>query len=142
MARKKKGGGRKPPSPPNSVGYRHPPKHAQFKPGQSGNPAGRPKGRRNFLTDVNEELIELVKMTVNGQPKEISMQRVLIKSAFGKAANGDTRMLALIFGKMLDIDANSDLATEVDIDPGDQKIIDRHIARLIEQQRNDGGSDE
>ena len=29
------------------VGYGKPPKHSQFKPGQSGNPQGRPKGSRN-----------------------------------------------------------------------------------------------
>jgi len=34
------------------VGYKHPPRHAQFKPGQSGNPRGRPKGRRSFKLDM------------------------------------------------------------------------------------------
>ncbi len=31
------------------VGYKRPPKHTQFKLGQSGNMKGRPKGTRNFL---------------------------------------------------------------------------------------------
>jgi hypothetical protein len=34
------------------VGYRHPPKHSQSQPGQSGNPGGRPKRRRSIRTDL------------------------------------------------------------------------------------------
>ena len=36
------------------VGYRRPPAHYQFRPGQSGNPAGRRKGVRNLATDELE----------------------------------------------------------------------------------------
>ena len=32
----------------HEVGYGKPPKHTRFKPGQSGNSKGRPKGVRNF----------------------------------------------------------------------------------------------
>ena len=42
------------------VGYRKPPKHTQFKEGQSGNPAGRPKGTNNLKTDLIEELGEQI----------------------------------------------------------------------------------
>ena len=38
------------------VGYGKPPKHTQFKPGQSGNRKGRPRGQRNFRTVVNDAL--------------------------------------------------------------------------------------
>ena len=34
------------------IGYGHPPKHAQFKRGQSGNWSGRPKRRRTFKIDI------------------------------------------------------------------------------------------
>jgi hypothetical protein len=44
----------------NGVGYGRPPEHTRFRKGHSGNPKGRPKGTRNLLTDVQEELAERI----------------------------------------------------------------------------------
>jgi hypothetical protein len=38
------------------VGYRKPPAKTRFKPGQSGNLNGRPKGSVNLKTDLRSEL--------------------------------------------------------------------------------------
>ena len=40
------------------VGYRKPPVHTRFQPGQSGNPSGRAKGSQNFKTLLNRILKE------------------------------------------------------------------------------------
>ena len=40
------------------VGYGKPPVHTQFKPGQSGNPKGRPKGAKNKRPKLNEERLK------------------------------------------------------------------------------------
>jgi hypothetical protein len=41
------------------VGFGRPPRHSQFRPGESGNPGGRPKGRRSFKTDIAAALDKL-----------------------------------------------------------------------------------
>jgi hypothetical protein len=38
------------------VGYKQPPIHSRFPPGQSGNPRGRRNGLRNFATDAKAML--------------------------------------------------------------------------------------
>ena len=46
-----------PPSPTGGeydVGYGRPPAHARFKPGKSGNPRGRPTGRKNLTTVIRD----------------------------------------------------------------------------------------
>ncbi|MGY3477315.1 DUF5681 domain-containing protein [Bradyrhizobium ottawaense] len=40
----------------DGVGYGRPPREHQFKPGQSGNKNGRPKGSKNEATIINEIL--------------------------------------------------------------------------------------
>ena len=47
------------------AGYGKPPRHSRFKKGQSGNPKGRPKGGRNFSTDVKATLEEPIRRDDN-----------------------------------------------------------------------------
>jgi hypothetical protein len=60
------------------VGYRRPPEHRRFKPGQSGNPKGRPKGTRNFKTDLKSTLKIPVNVTRAGKPHHISTQQAVL----------------------------------------------------------------
>ncbi len=44
----------------DGIGYGRPPLHSRFKPGESGNPRGRPKGAASFKSDLLEELSETI----------------------------------------------------------------------------------
>lgn len=78
------------------VGYGKPPKHTQFQPGHSGNPAGRPKGSRNLKTDLAEELAAKVQVKEGGSVTTVTKQKAAVKSLVNKALSGDAKSLALL----------------------------------------------
>lgn len=92
----------------DKVGFKSPPKRTQFKPGQSGNPKGRPKGTKNLRTDLSEELAEKITVTEGGQQLVISKQRAMLKSLMAKSIKGETvaarALINLIIGlEMVDV---------------------------------------
>jgi hypothetical protein len=78
------------------VGYGRPPRHSRFKPGQSGNPKGRPKGSKSLKTLLEQALSSSVTITENGFPKKIALQELLFKAMVGKAVKGDIRATAVL----------------------------------------------
>ena len=80
------------------VGYGKPPVSTRFKPGQSGNPKGRPKGTRNFKTDLREELDSKIRIQEGQQGLVISKQQVLIKRMLESATKGNMRAMQILMG--------------------------------------------
>ena len=78
------------------VGYKKPPKSMQFQKGQSGNPNGRPKGTKNFKTDLEEELLEQIRVTEGGKSVVLSKQRAMIKRTVELSLKGDIRATSLL----------------------------------------------
>ncbi len=75
-------------SPDYEVGYGKPPEHTRFKPGQSGNPRGRPKGTKNLKTDLIEELSEKIVVREGDQSQKVSKQRAVVKTLVDAHAPG------------------------------------------------------
>ena len=73
------------------VGYGKPPKDTQFRPGQSGNAAGRRKGVRNLKTDVKRALATRVKVKRGSAARRQSAQETLLMLALEQALRGDAR---------------------------------------------------
>ena len=67
-----------------------------WQPGESGNPNGRPKGAKNFKTDLREELSEIISFREADGEVAISKQRALIKRLVTSAINGDARAIATV----------------------------------------------
>ncbi len=79
------------------VGYGKPPVHARFKPGRSGNPAGRPRGASGLKTDVLKMLRSPVLVNEGGRKHKISTQRAALSRVREKALKGDHRSIELLF---------------------------------------------
>lgn len=97
--------------PAYGVGYARPPKEHQFRPGQSGNPSGRPKSVRSFKSDLRDELGELVSVSDGNNTVEVTKQRAIIKTMLRLAIDGDLRAIATIFtscARALDGDDGND----------------------------------
>jgi hypothetical protein len=73
------------------VGYRRPPKNSRFKPGQSGNPKGRPKHARNLKSEFLDELSEVIRVREGDREMKITKQRAFVKSLVAAAIKGDMR---------------------------------------------------
>ena len=79
------------------VGYKKPPKHTQFKKGQSGNPAGRPKDGRNVKMVLQDVAMEEITLSENGVPRKMSKKEALIRSLYARALAGDNQAARLLF---------------------------------------------
>jgi hypothetical protein len=82
-------------APPDDgeIGYRSPPRGSRFRPGQSGNPKGRPRGSRNFRTDLKSTLDKPVKLKEEGKARKVSTQEAALLRLREKALSGDARAL-------------------------------------------------
>jgi hypothetical protein len=114
------------------IGFGKPPRSRQFKPGQSGNPAGRPRGAKNFATALEEELRARVTVTENGRRKRISKREVIAKHLVNKAASGDLKAIPLLLNETRPRDGN--LAgggpDHVFDTPEDRRVLDSIIRRI------------
>ena len=81
----------------SAVGYGRPPVNRQFKPGQSGNPRGRPKGSKNFPTMFAEAMSRPVTVRdKKGKIRTLSKQELMVEVMVNKAVAGDPKAFAAV----------------------------------------------
>lgn len=119
------------------IGYKKPPKQGQFKPGQSGNPNGRPKGLKNLATDLQEELEQKILITEANKSQEVTKQRAMIKTLFAKALKGETRAANVLIGLILGLEqANRHNPDGIALSEEDQAILTAYTQQLLSENQS------
>jgi hypothetical protein len=67
--------------------------HTRFKKGQSGNPNGRPKGRKNEGIQIREVLFQQIRIKDGAGVRSVPKIVAAIEVCMNKALNGDMRAL-------------------------------------------------
>ncbi len=82
------------------VGYRKPPQHTRFKKGQSGNPRGRKKGRRNLRDVVRTTLDERIWIRDGDTRRKITKTEALVLTTVNRVIAGDQKAAGLLMALM------------------------------------------
>ena len=80
-----------------AVGYGRPPTSAQFQPGQSGNPKGRPKGARNASSLAREALERPINVKVKGTSRKMTVRKAAYFPALLKGQSPETSRRLISF---------------------------------------------
>lgn len=113
------------------VGYSRPPKATRFKPGKSGNPNGRPKGRLNLATELKRELAKIVTVRESGQAKKVSKRVALIKSLIAKGLGGDVKAIGATLQLNAQMEHEIGPLASVSVGSDEQRILRRFAPRAV-----------
>jgi hypothetical protein len=127
---------RKAPDHQYKVGYGKPPKKTQFKPGQSGNPKGRPKGAKNESTILNGILNRKLEIREAGRARKISVLEAMLLKFTEDALKGNTKSAAFLLNRYRGADGTD--FEPGDLDQDDRKILDDFAKRLEIQLKKEG----
>jgi Family of unknown function (DUF5681) len=114
------------------TGYRKPPKELQFRPGQSGNASGRPKGRKNTETLLREILDRKIEVRTGSTMRKISVREAILTRFAESALKGDTKSAAFLLQRYDGtevVQENVDNATT----PDEQEIIERYVEAYLKK---------
>ena len=126
-------GPKKPKKPSNQCPtYRNPPEGTRFRKGQSGNPAGRPKGSRSAARVLEEALEQTVTVRVRGRRRTMTKLEAMIRTLIDGAVAGDARMVRMLLDRLgaAEERAGEEPETEEAFSAADREVIAAMLKRM------------
>jgi predicted phage terminase large subunit-like protein len=96
-------------TPPDYVvGYGKPPLHTRFQKGRSGNPNGRPRGKKNMSTLLSAALDASIIVVENGRRKKITKREAIVTQLVNKSASADLKATQIVLALLRDVESQAD----------------------------------
>jgi replication-associated recombination protein RarA len=115
------------------IGYRKPPVHSRFGPGNRANPRGRPKGSPNLSSVLKRAAREKVVVTERGRRRKITKIEAAAKQLLTQAASGDARAIQLAI-ELLDRLERRDSAQPQTTDTASRAQSDAEILKALKSR--------
>ncbi|MBR1276090.1 DUF5681 domain-containing protein [Bradyrhizobium sp. AUGA SZCCT0283] len=120
----------------DSVGYGRPPRAHQFKPGQSGNPKGRPKGRKNEATMLDELLFQRIPVRQGGRELRMTVIEAIFRRLAEDSLKGNIKAAGFLFNRLSAI--SSDQPQQSELMGDDQAVLKAYLNDYLSKTEKDG----
>jgi hypothetical protein len=125
---------RQPPSRSSAVGYGRPPRQHQFRPGQSGNPKGRPKGSKSAQAILREILTRKIPARLGGKVVRMSICEAIFTKIAEDALKGDPKAAGFLMNRF-DMNEPENLQQAIDLGAAERhEIIDSFLQSYLKKQ--------
>ena len=123
-------------------GYKNPPAEHQFKKGQSGNPKGRPKGRKNLKSIFEKTAQKKITLSANGKEVKVTLLEATITRLFEKAMKGDARSIDTVMKHAQSLHLYEDHGEQNETFSSDDAAILATYENRLKNKLNKGGDNE
>ena len=126
------------------IGYGKPPKKSQYKPGQSGNLKGRPKGAKSLKSVLQKELTSKIEIKVQGKKTKATKLEAAIMKLVNDALSGNAKALSELL-KLAAIHMPQDadgVSNTLPPSEDDQALLTAYVERAMKQQTKEANNGE
>ena len=120
------------------IGYRKPPKAAQWKKGQSGNPNGRPRRDMKMRALVAQLLSQRIVVRKGRSTKRMTRLEHLLHRLFEQALSGDARLMKMVFDQARKDEARDDEAASAFDTAADSEVLQALYRRIAREAAESG----
>ena len=122
-----------------AVGYGKPPIGSRFKPGQTGNARGRPKGHKNLKTLIRQAMTARISVQEGSSNRQVSKIEGVVLRQLQNALKGNDRSAMAVIRMALQLGFLDDVAdgpqAEDALSPTDERILKELMARREGKRR-------
>jgi hypothetical protein len=120
---------------PPDIGHGRPPRAYQFKPGESGNPRGRPRGRKNEATILNELLNRKIPVQQGGKTRRVTILEAILLRFTEDSLKGNTKSAAFLLNRHSAF-ANAGSLPETDdqLTHDDRDVLEAFARKLLSKK--------